>query len=102
MPNGVYAGQRALSQGPDRFTVFRRSRHNHHGLAREITGFKSDREFVVDNQAKKGKKYGMPTTKNELIEQIFEIWDNIDAELKTKLAESVPKRLIKIIIRSLT
>ena len=44
----------------------------------------------------------MPTTENELIEQIFEIWDNIDAELKTKLAESVPKRLIKIIIRSLT
>ena len=39
----------------------------------------------------------MPTTKNELIEQIFEIWDNIDAELKKKLAESVSKRLIKII-----
>jgi len=46
---------------------------------------------------RRAKKFGMPTTKNELIEQIFEIWDNIDAELKNKLAESVPKRLIKII-----
>ena len=46
---------------------------------------------------RRAKKYGMPTTKNELIEQIFEIWDNIDAELKKKLAESVFKRLIKII-----
>ena len=46
---------------------------------------------------RRAKKYGMPTTKNELIEQIFEIWENIDAELKKKLAESVPKRLIKII-----
>ena len=39
----------------------------------------------------------MPSTKKELIEQIFEIWDNIDADLKKKLAESVPKRLNKII-----
>ena len=46
---------------------------------------------------RRAKKFGMPSTKKELIEQIFEIWDNIYADLKKKLAESVPKRLNKII-----
>ena len=46
---------------------------------------------------RRAKKFGMPTTKIELIEQIFEIWGNIDSEIKKKLAESVPKRLNKVI-----
>jgi transposase len=46
---------------------------------------------------RRAKKFGMPTTKNELIQQIFQIWENIDAEIKKKLAESVPKRLKELI-----
>jgi transposase len=39
------------------------------------------------------KKYGLPKTKTALIEQIFDIWANIDAELCKTLAESVENRL---------
>jgi transposase len=39
------------------------------------------------------KKYGLPETKAELIEQIFDIWDNIEPELVEKLANSANKRV---------
>lgn len=39
------------------------------------------------------KKYGFPKTKTALIDQIFDIWGNIDAELCKTLAESVENRL---------
>ena len=39
------------------------------------------------------KKYGLPKTKAELIEQIFDIWDNIDPKLAETLANSANKRI---------
>jgi transposase len=43
------------------------------------------------------KKYGLPKTKAELIEQIFDIWDNIEPELVGKLADSANKRVNKVL-----
>lgn len=43
------------------------------------------------------KKYGVPTTKNALIEQIFDIWDNIEPELVDKLASSANKRINEVL-----
>ena len=39
------------------------------------------------------KKFGVPLTKNDLIEQIFAIWEDIDISLFTKLSDSITKRL---------
>jgi len=44
-------------------------------------------------KAKRQKKYGVPTTKNALIEQIFDIWDNIEPEIVANLANSANKRV---------
>jgi|Laugresu1bdmlbdd_1035124.scaffolds.fasta_scaffold28751_1 transposase len=38
------------------------------------------------------KKYPMPSTKDELIEQVFEIWGNLEPELIEKLCSSAPRR----------
>lgn len=46
---------------------------------------------------KRAKKFGMPTSRNELISQIFEIWDNIDEDLRNKLAESIYDRLNEVL-----
>ena len=46
---------------------------------------------------KRAKKFGIPTSKKELIEQIFEIWDNIDIELQKNLANSVSNRLNEVL-----
>ena len=43
------------------------------------------------------KKFGIPATKYDLIEQIFTIWEEIDLELCQKLAKSVKKRLEEVI-----
>ena len=49
--------------------------------------------FCAIIKAKRQKKYGVPTTKNALIEQIFDIWDNIEPEIVENLANSANKRV---------
>jgi transposase len=44
-------------------------------------------------KTKRQKKYGLPQTKAELIEQIFDIWDNIEPELVEKFANSANTRV---------
>jgi transposase len=44
-------------------------------------------------KARRKKKYGVPKSKNELITQIFDIWDNIEMELVHNLANSANKRI---------
>ena len=39
------------------------------------------------------KKFGVPKTKTDLIDQIFEIWDNIEQEVVDKLADSANTRI---------
>ncbi len=43
------------------------------------------------------KKYGIPATKGELIEQIFDIWEILDDELLAVLSESIEKRLKEVL-----
>ena len=43
------------------------------------------------------KKIGIPMTKEELIEQVFEIWEEIDETLLETLADSVESRLREVI-----
>lgn len=43
------------------------------------------------------KKFGFPTTKIELVDQIFEIWNEVDEELCETLAESIENRLKEVI-----
>jgi transposase len=43
------------------------------------------------------KKFGIPRTKNELIEQVFEIWEELDDELIDTLADSAVRRLLQCI-----
>jgi transposase len=42
---------------------------------------------------KRSKKFGFPTSRDQMIEQIFEIWNDIDTELCEKLSDSVVRRL---------
>ncbi len=44
-------------------------------------------------KARRQKKYGVPRTKGELIEQIFNIWDQIEPEIVANLANSANKRI---------
>ena len=44
-------------------------------------------------KGRRQKKYGVPKSKEELIDQIFDIWDNIEPELIEKLADSANKRI---------
>jgi transposase len=46
---------------------------------------------------KRQKKYGLPKTKAELIEQIFDIWDNIEQKMVENLANSANKRINKVL-----
>jgi transposase len=48
-------------------------------------------------KARRQKKYGYPKTKNDLIDQIFDIWDSIDQELVGKLADSANKRVSEVL-----
>ena len=43
------------------------------------------------------KKYGLPRGKADIIEQIFNIWDNIEPELVQKLANSANKRINEVL-----
>ena len=44
------------------------------------------------------KKFGFVKTKNELIEQVFEIWNEIDISLLESLTDSIENRL-RVVIR---
>ena len=43
------------------------------------------------------KKYGVPPTKDAIIEQIFEIWDNLDPVIVSNLADSANKRVLLVL-----
>lgn len=43
------------------------------------------------------KKYGVPPTKAALIEQIFDIWDNIEQDFINKLADSCNNRVNQVL-----
>ena len=45
------------------------------------------------------QKFGIPRSKNDLIEQVFSIWEELDQELLKTLAESVKNRL-RLILKS--
>lgn len=44
-------------------------------------------------KARRKKKYGVPTNKSSLIDQIFDIWDSVTPELCRTLADSATSRL---------
>ena len=48
-------------------------------------------------KARRKKKSGVPKTREELIEQIFDIWNSIDEELIEKLANSINKRVLAVL-----
>ena len=43
------------------------------------------------------KKYGVPLTRVALIEQIFDIWDNIEQDFIVKLADSCNSRVNQVL-----
>ena len=43
------------------------------------------------------KKYGFPKSKREIIDQIFDIWDNIEPEIVSNLADSANRRVSEVI-----
>jgi len=45
------------------------------------------------NQEKEAEKFGVPKTKTDLIDQIFEIWDNIEQEVVDTLVDSANTRI---------
>ena len=48
-------------------------------------------------KVRRQKKYGFPHTKVDLIEQIFQIWEEVDGDLLANLANSVEKRLREVV-----
>ena len=48
-------------------------------------------------KARRKKKFGPPKTKDELIDQVFAIWNDIDTELCEKLSDSMIKRLDEVL-----
>ena len=48
-------------------------------------------------KARRAKKFRFPTTREELIDQIFDIWDNIEMEIVEKLADSAQKRVSEVL-----
>jgi transposase len=44
---------------------------------------------------RRATKFGVPRTRNDLIDQVLEIWDSIEPELIEVLADSAPRRLTK-------
>ena len=48
-------------------------------------------------KARRYKLFGIPANKDELIEQIFKVWDAVDEEIVGNLANSVQKRLEEVI-----
>ena len=48
-------------------------------------------------KARRFKKFGIPRTRIELIEQIFEMWNAIDQELLDTLVDSIENRLKEVV-----
>ena len=48
-------------------------------------------------KARRQKKFGIPKSKIELVEQVFEIWEEIDGELLDSLSDSIENRLREVI-----
>jgi hypothetical protein len=48
-------------------------------------------------KARRQKKYGTPKTKQDLIDQIFDIWDNIEDSIVENLANSANKRVNEVL-----
>jgi hypothetical protein len=48
-------------------------------------------------KTRRQKKFGVPRTKNALIEQIFDIWDNIETEIVHNLANSANQRVNEVL-----
>ena len=48
-------------------------------------------------KARRQKKYGIPKSKDALIDQIFNIWDNIPPEMVAKLCDSANKRVSEVL-----
>ena len=48
-------------------------------------------------KSRRQKKYGVPKTKHDLIEQIFDIWDNIEDSIIENLANSANKRVNEVL-----
>ena len=44
-------------------------------------------------KSRRQNKYGLPKSRNEIIDQIFDIWDNIEPSLVENLANSANKRI---------
>jgi transposase len=50
-------------------------------------------------KARHQRDFPIPKNKNELIDQIFDIWDNLESELAESLANSFVSRLLKCLER---
>lgn len=50
-------------------------------------------------KAKMQKKFPIPKTRDELIEQVFAIWSDIDMQLLEKLSDSIFKRMEEVLKR---
>jgi transposase len=48
-------------------------------------------------KARRKKKYGVPKTRDELIEQNFDIWNSIETELVEKLANSINNIVLAVL-----
>ncbi len=48
-------------------------------------------------KSRRQKKYGIPKTKRELVDQIFDIWDNIEEKIVANLANSANKRVNEVL-----
>ena len=48
-------------------------------------------------KSRRQKKFGIPKTKRELIEQVFQIWDEIDETMLDSLSDSIESRLLEVI-----
>jgi transposase len=48
-------------------------------------------------KARRAKKFKIPTTRDELIDQIFDIWSNIEVELVENLADSAATRVSEVL-----
>ncbi|KAI3637386.1 hypothetical protein MIR68_004035 [Amoeboaphelidium protococcarum] len=55
--------------------------------------------WAIINQRRQ-KKYGMPQSKQQLIEQVFEIWNELPLELAETLADSAKRRLSIVLERN--
>jgi len=48
-------------------------------------------------KARRQKKFGIPRTNDDLIDQIFDIWDNIEENLVSNLADSANRRVSEVL-----